>query len=545
MQKTYRVGIYCRLSRDDNNGNSESMSIANQKQILTDFVQEKGWKLTETYLDDGFSGTNFQRPDFQRLLRDIELGRINCVVVKDLSRLGRNYAGVGYYQDDYFPEHDVRFIAINEGVDTKSEFDSYNDMSAIHNVFNEFYPREVSRKVKQVKRANAAKGMFMNGRPSYGYTKSPTDKHQLVIDENVSGIVKRIFQLFSTGMTGRAIANLLNQEGVVCPRAYHYQQLARENPKKENMTWGSATILQMIDNPIYIGTLVQCKRQSVSFKSKKRRVTSPEEWITVENCHEPIISMDLWEAVRAVRIKGQTTRSPVTQRQEAIFGGLVRCADCGAVMAAAVMGRNKRLTYRCGTYNNHGKSVCTTHSIHEEDLHAVILHEIHTYAKLANDDKELLIKRVVKALNVNSNQETSLLTKQLSNMKNRMEQLQAASSNIYLDKAVGKISESLAFNLLSGYEKELQELSVQYDTLSHQLSEMQTAETNIRTWADMIEEYLSVKQLDRNLARALVDKIAVSEKFQHNGETVQKISITYRFVGNLPAISSGKTEDVA
>ena len=373
MQNSFDVGIYTRLSRDDNNGNLESMSIGNQRQILSDYVKEKGWNLVEAYIDDGFSGTNFDRPDFKRMLKDIEKGRINCVVTKDLSRLGRNYSMTGYYTDEYFPEQNVRYIAINDGVDTMG---SNNDFAAFHNVINEYYPRDISRKVRQVKKSNAEKGMFMGSRAPYGYKKSPIDKHQLIIDEDVAHIVRRIFEDIANGENGRRIAGQLNEECIPCPRAYYYQNLDKENPRKdESMVWGSTSVLGIIKNQVYIGDMVQGQRQVISFKSKKRRKTDPEEWIIVENTHEAIISHDLWDEAQKMRKTREHFHTPKVEREVSIFAGLIRCADCGSTMAASLRGNEgkQKLTYRCGRYANHGKEVCSSHNIREEVLVDIVL----------------------------------------------------------------------------------------------------------------------------------------------------------------------------
>jgi len=223
-------------------------------------------------------------------------GLINGIVTKDLSRLGRNYSMTGYYTDEYFPEHNVRYIAINDGVDTMG---INNDFAAFHNVINEYYPREISRKVRQVKKSNASKGMFMGSQAPYGYKRSPTDRHLLIIDEDVAPVVRRIFTDISNGENGRRIAIQLNQEGILCPSLYHYQNIGREHPfNNKNMGWGSATVLGLIRNQAYIGDMVQGQRQVISFKTKKRRETDPDEWIIVLNTHEPIISRELWDEVK-------------------------------------------------------------------------------------------------------------------------------------------------------------------------------------------------------------------------------------------------------
>jgi len=230
LHDNYDVGIYCRLSRDDNNGSLESMSIGNQRQMLVDYVKEKGWTLRDCYIDDGFSGVNFERPDFKRMIRDADAGKIDCIITKDLSRLGRNYVKAGYYTEEYFVERGIRFIAINDSIDTMQE---NNDIAAFHHVLNEFYPKQVSKKVKQVKRTSAQQGKFMNSQAPYGYMKSPQDKHVLIIDDEAAQIVIRLFSEYANGNSARMIADCMNTEKIDSPRFYHYTKMGRANPLSE------------------------------------------------------------------------------------------------------------------------------------------------------------------------------------------------------------------------------------------------------------------------------------------------------------------------
>lgn len=333
LQNIYDVGIYCRLSRDDNNGNLESMSIANQRQMLIDYVREKGWNLREIYIDDGYSGTNFERPDFKRLLRDIEDGKIDCVITKDLSRLGRNYAKVGYYTEDYFVEQGVRFIAVNDSFDSMREEE--NEIAPFKNVLNEWYPRDISKKVRQVKKTAARQGKFMGSQAPYGYKKSPEDKHILIVDEPAANIMHRIFTEFAGGDSARMIGERLNQEGVDCPRFYHAKYAGGQTPKpNENNNWGSTSILQMLKNQVYIGNMVQCKRQVSSFKTKKRRLVASENWIAVEGTHEPIVDRELWERVqKRLNSKGHRVQRKHDDKELSLFAGVLRCADCGSILA--------------------------------------------------------------------------------------------------------------------------------------------------------------------------------------------------------------------
>jgi site-specific DNA recombinase len=255
LQNTHDVGIYCRLSRDDNNGNLESMSIGNQKQMLMDYVKEKGWNLQEVYVDDGFSGTNFDRPDFKRLLRDISIGTIDCVITKDLSRLGRNYSKVGYYTEEFFIEQGIRFIAINDSFDTLREEE--NEIAPFKNVLNEWYPRDISKKVRQVKKAAARQGKFMGSQAPYGYKKDPVNKHVLIIDEYAAAIARRIFYEYASGCSARMIGEKLNQERIDSPRFYNSKFPGGQTPRpEENNNWGSSSIMLMLANQAYIGNMV-------------------------------------------------------------------------------------------------------------------------------------------------------------------------------------------------------------------------------------------------------------------------------------------------
>lgn len=543
MQKNYNVGIYCRLSRDDNNGSVESMSIANQRQILIDYVKSKGWNLGEIYIDDGFSGTNFDRPDFKRLICDIEATKINCVITKDLSRLGRNYSMTGYYTDDYFPEHGVRYIAINDSVDTEEQ---ENDFAAFHNVINEFYPRDISKKVRQVKRANAEKGMFMGSHAPYGYIKSPTDKHKLIVDVNAAPIVRRIFESIVKENNIRVLANQLNLEQIPCPRAYRYQCLGHENPKKETSLWTCGTITGIIQNEAYLGHMVQGKRKKLSFKSKVRRLTNPEEWIVVRNTHEAIIPLDLWEAVHAARAKPISYRTPKRKREISTFAGLVRCMDCGSNMAASYRGKKgaEKMTYRCGAYTNKGKSVCTSHNVREEILDMIVLNDIKSFANLAVKDRESLIKKVSSAIKSSKKDDAYSVNRQLTCIYSKLEQIQITVKNLYQDKLSGTIPESFFSSLMNDYEKEKMELEQKIPVLEEQAKKELINSDNIDSFVDKISKYIDLERIDRHIAKELIDYISVSAFYKSDGITTQDIVIYYKFVGDLSNLLK-KKENIA
>lgn len=542
LQDNYDVGIYCRLSRDDHNGTLESMSIANQRQVLVDYVTEKGWTLRDCYIDDGYSGTNFDRPDFKRMIHDAEIGKIDCIITKDLSRLGRNYVEAGYYTEEYFIEHDIRFIAINDGIDTMHD---NNDIAAFHHVLNEFYPKQVSKKVKQVKKKSAEQGKFMGSQAPYGYMKSPEDKHVLIIDEEAAVIVKRLFNEFANGDSARMIADKLNSEGINTPRFYHYEKMGRTNPlTEEKNVWGSATITQLLKNQVYIGNMVQGKRQVVSFKTKKMRTVPPENWIVVENTHTPLIEMSLWERVQK-RLSNPNKKIRRTKIDTVgLFSGLVKCSDCGmplAYMRRQLKEREKGV-YRCSRYNNNGITACTSHYIDEEYISAFVLNDIRTYAHLATAQREELAEKLYKALKKSNSSEIGNIKSKIKTTENRLFEINDRIKNLYEDKCLGKIPEDIAINLMRDFTVEKADLEKSLPELKNKLVNMNETVSSINEWLDMISAYENITELDRETVCGLVESITVFEKDRSTTPVTQKIKIEYRFIKNL---LQNEKEDIA
>ena len=542
LQDNYDVGIYCRLSRDDHNGTLESMSIANQRQVLVDYVTEKGWTLRDCYIDDGYSGTNFDRPDFKRMIHDAEIGKIDCIITKDLSRLGRNYVEAGYYTEEYFIEHDIRFIAINDGIDTMHD---NNDIAAFHHVLNEFYPKQVSKKVKQVKKKSAEQGKFMGSQAPYGYMKSPEDKHVLIIDEEAAVIVKRLFNEFANGDSARMIADKLNSEGINTPRFYHYEKMGRTNPlTEEKNVWGSATITQLLKNQVYIGNMVQGKRQVVSFKTKKMRTVPPENWIVVENTHTPLIEMSLWERVQK-RLSNPNKKIRRTKIDTVgLFSGLVKCSDCGmplAYMRRQLKEREKGV-YRCSRYNNNGITACTSHYIDEEYISAFVLNDIRTYAHLATAQREELAEKLYKALKKSNSSEIGNIKSKIKTTENRLFEINDRIKNLYEDKCLGKIPEDIAINLMRDFTVEKADLEKSLPELKNKLVNMNETVGSINEWLDMISAYENITELDRETVCGLVESITVFEKDKSTTPVTQEIKIEYRFIKNL---LQNEKEDIA
>jgi DNA invertase Pin-like site-specific DNA recombinase len=532
LQSNYDVGIYCRLSRDDKNGSLESMSIAYQRQMLTDYVKEKGWCLRECYVDDGWTGTNFDRPAFRRMIRDAEAGRIDCIITKDLSRLGQNYVQAGYYTEEFFVERKIRFIAVNDSIDTMQE---NNDIAAFHHVLNEFYPKQVSKKTRQVRRAGARQGKFMNSQAPYGYMKSPADKHILIVDDEAAVIVLHLFERFVAGDSARRIAENLNIEGIVSPRYYHYAKSGCKNQYSgQKNAWGSKSVLQMLCNQAYIGNMVQGKREVLSFKTKKRRHIDPEDWIVVENTHEPIIARDLWD--RTQELLGGNRRIRTTKHNTVgLFAGILRCADCGSPLAymRKKLKNSEKGVYRCSRYNNNGGKTCTTHYIDESDICAFVINDIRLYAHMATKEREMLAKRLMDSSKQANSGETNTIRSKIREAENRLIVIASTLKNLYEDKSAGKLPETVFFDLMNGFVKEQTEVEERLPTLRHRFEELRETTRGIQDWLSLVKCYLELETLDRTIVTELIESITVSERVKRDDRQTQELEIKYRFIGNL------------
>ena len=543
LQDTYDMGIYCRLSRDDNNGNLESMSIGNQRQILSDYVKEKGWNLKETYTDDGYSGTTFDRPDFKRMINDVERGKIDCIITKDLSRLGRNYVQIGYYTEEYFLEKKIRYIAINDSIDTMQ---GNNDIAPFQNIINEWYPKDISKKVRQVKKNSARQGKFMGSKAPYGYIKSPADKHLLIVDEEAARIVRRVFKEFVSGNnSARHIAITLNDQNIDGPRAYHYKLIGLTNPNlSESPTWCSNTVMQMIQNKVYIGHMVQCKRQVVSFKTKRREFTNPSDWISVENTHEPIIGIEEWDATQKKIFEKKRIRTN-SKSEVSLFAGILKCADCGGALSYTVkhLAHGPKNLYKCSRFTNHGKKGCTAHYTYESMLIDSVMNDIRGNAFLAKKDREALIKNLTKQTESEQKNDTSFYRSKLKEIEKRIDVIDAQIKNLYEDKCAGKLPENIFQKLLTNYNKEQIDLINKQPEYQNAIDTAENAKSDISSWISLIETLIDIEHLTRSTVVELIDSITISEPEIVNGVKHQEVQIKYNFVGYLK--SAKRKEDVA
>ena len=535
--KTYNVGIYCRLSNDDER-DGESVSIENQKLLLQQYVKERGWNLTDTYIDDGYSGTNFQRPGVQRLIADAMAKRINVILVKDLSRFGRNYVEFGHYTEDVFPSIGCRFIALNNGIDTGSK-DGSNDVMCFLNLFNEFYSRDTSKKVKAVKKACAESGKFMGTYPAFGYKRDPLDKHHLIIDEETAPIVRRIFAMRASGMAFRRIALTLNEEGILPPGVRYYQRNGRDDPRRVNHQWAETTIKVLIRNEVYIGNMVQGKYGTLSYKSRKLINKPEEEWIRVEGTHEPIISRDVWDTVVSIGRDNIRRRKP-SDGANSVFSGLVYCADCGFRM------RNHLEKFRhkdgatghyssfiCGNYSRSGRTACTVHTIYENALREIVLEDIREKARLMEYDYDGMMERIIQIKDKEHHSLMASCEQELKTTAARVRELERLMQSLYEDKCAGVVTQPVFQTLMRKYEEERARKAAALPELERKAALRREERRDTEKWAAMIRRYTEITELDETVLMELVERIEVGETEKRGSSRFRKVTIRYRYVGDV------------
>lgn len=526
-QQEYRAGIYTRISADDGVNDRESNSITTQKQILTRYANDQGFRIVEYYADDGWSGTNFNRPDFKRMMGDIEMGKINLVLTKDLSRLGRNHILTGQYTDIIFPQYDVRYIAVGDGVDTL--YDD-NDIAPFKNVLNEMYARDISKKQRASMANRRANGMFTGNRAPYGYLIDPNKKHCLIIDEPAATVVRHIFDLALQGLGGRAIGTILQHEKVLRP-SYHYAELGIKCGKlpADKYIWHEQTVRKMLHDRTYTGAMVGNKRPTVSFQLKKRIKSSPDELVIVEGTHEPIISKEDFETVQRMLEK---RHKDVDLEPKGVLNGVLKCAECGKTMSRNSKKNGKdREFYCCRTYRNNGREHCTHHFLSSINAQQALIDDIREKANLALQDNGKLMRELcTMAVNeISSDRKT--LTKKVDKAKARLAEIDIIVSNLYEDKALGKLSEHRFRMMTEKYDAETETLQQEIDEIENHFSAVEQQEVNTELFIGIIRNYTDIQKLTPQIVSELIDKIVVGERQKINGEWVQQFDIYYRFVG--------------
>ena len=505
---TYRVGRYTRLSREDGD-KPESDSIVNQQRTIEDFcAAHDDLVIAADYADDGFTGTNFNRPAFLRMLEDIEQNKINCIVVKDLSRFGRDYIDMGYYLERYLPSRNVRFIAINDSVDSLKG--PYDMLLPLKNVFNTQYARDISGKVRSAFRVKQERGEFVGAFAPYGYLKDPKDHNKLVVDPTAAGVVARIFRMAASGMGQVRIAKTLNDEKIPCPSAYKKQMgMKYYNGQRLETTgyWTYATIHRMLANEMYVGVMVQ-RRYARPTMHGKAKALDKQEWAVVPNTHEAIISRELWDTVQAQVAKNG--REIDFQGNLGLFAGFLTCGDCGRAMVKTIWG--KRTTYSCGSYRRYGASVCSSHSTPMEALEAIILEDLNRIIAEVKDLREVAEScREANPLHERRDAELRRLSAAIS----RVQHLKKGAYEDYKEELLSR-DEYIRYK--EDYDQQEESLRCQMTQLEQRDDPQEVLQ---EPWVDQLLRLGRLTSLDRATLAQTVKEIRVFED--------KHIEITYLF----------------
>lgn len=492
-QTNYSVGIYMRLSRDDERA-GESLSIENQRAILTEYVSKQGWTVYDEYVDDGVSGVSFDRPGVQRLLDDAKTGKINLIICKDLSRFGRNYIQVGQYTDYIFPMHNIRFIALADNVDTASSQGAGMDMMPIVNIFNEWHCASTSKKIRAVLEAGAKNGKYRTPNAAFGYIKSDDEKHTPVIDPEAAAVVKRIFELRASGIGMNAIAAILNHDKVPTPSAYYYGKKGKTNPRSKTNLWCRTTVKLILKNPIYIGTLAQQRSTTISYKNHKVIHKDEADWIVIENNHEPIIPRELWNKVREYE-KSVSRGKRDSSGNVALFSGMLYCQDCGYKMKKTWLNRKKGdIGYSCGYRARFGQGFCSTHTISEAVLKALVIADIQSKLQLIIDEDKARKQFLEKKSGVRSSQ-TAGDAKRKREIENRVAELDTLTQSIYENMVLGKVPEEVCVKLLGKYQEESKALQNEADLIQERLDAINRDEQDVDEFIRRLKKYAGAEIL--------------------------------------------------
>ena len=537
MKQPYNTALYMRLSRDDENY-GDSVSIETQRTILRQFAKENQLHVMDEYIDDGWSGTNFERPNFKRMMDDVELGKINCIVTKDLSRFGREHVMMDYYLEFVFPEKKIRYIAVSDNEDTEK---GLSDFVPFKNLFNEWFAKDTSRKVKTALHAKFAAGQHICTYAPIGYKKHSEVKNLLEIDEETRWIVEKIFDLAYRGAGAAKITNILIDEQIPTAGWLNYTRYGKfahiyaEAPEEKRYAWTISQVKCILKDEIYIGNSVHGKQTNISYKNKKKVRKPQEEWFRVEDTHPAIISKDVFQQVQEQIASRRRKQQDGTMQ---IFAGLVKCADCGWAMS---FGTNKQNTkpysyFNCTSYRQFGKkhATCTAHYIRYDTLYTYVHARLMYWWQQAQADEAKLTERILKAGDKENDAQTKARTASLTRAEKRKEELDRLFSKLYEDWASERITE-YNFNTLSKkYQTEQEELLVKIDKLTAELSAEQQSVIDAEKWIASIKKCARPTELTTDLLNSLIEKIVIHEgKDSPNGMKAQPIEIYYRFIGKI------------
>ena len=529
------TALYCRLSRDDEL-QGESNSIINQKAILKKYADDNGFKNTMFFVDDGYSGTNFNRPDWLRFTSLIDEGKVGVIIVKDMSRLGRDYLQVGMYTEMVFPNADIRFIAINNGVDTANQID--NDMTPFINIFNEFYAKDTSKKVKAVFKAKGNSGKPLTTNPPYGYLKDPEDKNHWIVDEIAAPIVKDIFNMCVAGKGPSQIAKSLMSKGIPTP-SEHFKALGvgSAKPSEQPGFWQQRTIADLLTRQEYLGHTVNFKTRKKSFRDKRTVWNDPSEWVIFENTHEAIIDQETFDIVQRIR-DGRRRLTPMGEMPT--LSGMLFCADCGAKLyqVRARGWSHEQEHFVCATYRKI-KGGCSSHQIHNVQVEEILLRELHRITAYAREHESEFIELVTKQSEKEINRQLRDSHKELEQVNARISKLDMIVQRLYEDNLDGKISDERFTRMSTTYEAEQNQLFKRQKELQNFIDKSKEQNMNVDSFLTMVHRYTDITELTAEIIRSFVEKIVVykPEKVPGTRTKKQTICIYWNFIGavDIPA----------
>ena len=522
--------LYERLSRDDEL-QGESNSISNQKQMLEDFARRNRLPNPTHFTDDGISGTRFDRPGFLAMMEEVEAGRVEAIVIKDMSRLGRNYLQVGFYTEMLFPQKGVRFIAVNDNVDSASE-GMDNDFTPLRNLFNEWLVRDTSKKIKAVKRSKGMSGKPITSKPVYGYLMD--EDENFIIDEEAAPVVKQIYNLCLAGNGPTKIARMLTEQQIPTPGTLEYRRTGstrRYHPGYE-CKWATNTVVHILENREYTGCLVNFKTEKLSYKVKHSVENPPEKQVIFENHHEPIIDTQMWERVQELR---KQRKRPNRYDEVGLFSGILFCADCGSVMYQQRYQTDKRKQdcYICGNYKKRTHD-CTAHFIRTDLLTAGVLSNLRKVTSYAAKHEARFMKLLIEQNEDGGKRRNAAKKKELEASEKRIAELSAIFKRLYEDSVTGRISDERFTELSADYEAEQRELKERAAAIQAELSKAQEATVNAEKFMNVVRRHTSFEELTPTLLREFVEKIVVHEcSYDENKTRRQDIEIYYSFVGKV------------
>ena len=534
------TALYCRLSLEDGKDN-ESMSISNQKLLLKDYAEKSGMFNCEFYVDDGFTGRNFNRPAFQRMISDIEAGRIGCVITKDLSRLGRNYIESGSYMEVFFPKHNVRYIAVTDNYDSVNKQEM--DIAPFKNILNDMYSRDISKKVLAGRMTRSRQGKFCGGQPPLGLMRDPDDNGHLIIDPETAPVIRRIFDLALDGFGNMKICKVLMEERIPITRMQ-----TGTDCDVNYYAWSGSRISTILRNPFYKGAHVVCKTHQKGIRSNTYNIIPREQREVIEDCHEAIIPKAEWEKVQQLIDR----RPPIMKGNSCpyynIFHGIVYCATCGKSMQvryekAGRTDKDRRTGkerepidkayYICQTYNRLGKNACTSHKIEARDLYNLVLSDIQEVAAMALKDKEAFYGRLSQRMEKQYLADTDSLKKEYESLAQRNQEIDDTFISLYADKAKGILTERRFLKLTDAMEKEQESNQNRMQEIAVLISEEEHSEGDVQIFMGEIKRYAAITELDETVLNRLINRILIGEPKKVDGVKTQEVRIVYNFVGEL------------